>query len=263
MKKTSHLIYQNGALILAVVGLLFIVVAFALSRLFAGTAGVNLLELAITSLANIGGLILIVGILQWMFDQQMREEMIHEISRIVLSNERIRQNGITDCYQNSLNFDNHLSEHLEQWKKAERLIIGAHYAEAFFSNYISLFEERCKAECSTVVLISNPDSLGIKYLKDSDPEVPNVEERVQRIIRLLTSPPHGCTTQMHIYLHPVVLRYLFIATEDSIWFVPMLNSKGRSQVPAIQIRHDSPLYTIFYDDIQRLIQQAVPHVSTT
>jgi len=262
MKKTSHWMYQNGALILAVAGLTLVLLASIINQVFAGATGLNVFGLVINSLTNIGELLFIGGVLQWMFDHRMREEMLREISYNVLGSSHIRDQGIIDCSENSQKLG-HQPEQIEHWKKAEKLFIGAHYTERFFSDYIQVFEERCKAGRTTTILISDPKGSGVEYLHKIDPEVPNVEEIINRITRLLTSPPHGCTTHMHIYLHPVVLRYLFLATEDSIWFVPMLNSKGRSQVPAIQIRHDSPLYTIFYDDIQRLIQQAVPPISTT
>jgi len=138
------------------------------------------------------------------------------------------------------------------------LIIGAHYTDEFFSNptNLSMFEERCKTGRATTVLISDPNGFGVEYLHKIDTQVPNVKEIINRIIRLLTLPPYGCTTQMKIHLHPVVLRYLFLATEKSIWIVPMLNSKGIAAVPAIEICHDSPLYETFIGDIQRLIEQS-------
>lgn len=260
-KKTpSYWLYQNGALILAVIGLVLIVGAFIAAQLF--DSKISLLRLLIDSLSNIGELFLIAGVLQWMFDHRMREEMIKEIVSQVSGSTRIHDLGIMDCYENSRDLG-HQSEQVEEWKKAEKLIIGAHYTEAFFTNYIKVFEERCKAGRTTTILISDPNSLGIKYLNNIDTEVPNVEEIISRIIRLLTSPPHGCTTQMQIYLHPVVLRYLFLATEKSIWVVPMLNSKGRSPVPAIEIRHDSPLYKTFFEDIERLMQQSILHSPQT
>ncbi|MEZ5673251.1 MAG: hypothetical protein R3E08_13080, partial [Thiotrichaceae bacterium] len=155
MKKTSHLIYQNRLLFLALLGIGLIVLAFIINRLFAGSAGVNLLELLINTLTNIGGLILTVGVLQWMFDREAREEMIREISHNVLGSSHIYDKGISDCYDNSKELG-HKPEHVELWKKAEKLIIGAYYTEAFFSDYIKVFEERCKAGRTTTVLISDP-----------------------------------------------------------------------------------------------------------
>ncbi|OQW94249.1 MAG: hypothetical protein BWK79_06855 [Beggiatoa sp. IS2] len=249
MKKKSHLLhllYQKNTLILGIIGLVLIVLSF----LFKGH--IEKEEFIAQILAETGGLFLVVGVLHWMFDYNMREEMLRDISYNVLSNERIRQCGIIDCYDNSLE----LKDHLEHWKKAEHLIIGAHYAEGFFSNYVEIFQNRCQHQRQTTVLLSNPEGSGIKYLKEIDPEVPNVAERVQRITKLLTEPPYGCPKNMHIYLHPVVLRYLFVASDQCIWFIPMLNSKGRSPIPTLQIRADSSLYNIFYQDIQRLIEQS-------
>lgn len=259
-KTKSYWIYQNGLLTLAMVGLILLILAFAISKFFGGN--LDALELIVGSLTNIGGLLLIGGTLQWMFDHRMREEMTREIVNRVLGSTHIHDLGISDCYENSRDLG-HQKEQVEEWKKAEKLIIGAHYTDKFFSDYIHVFEERCKAGRTTTILISDPKKAGVEYLHKIDTEVPNVEEIINRIIRLLTSPPHGCTTQMHIYLHPVVLRYLFLATEKSIWIVPMLNSKGRSTVPAIEIRHDSPLYKTFFGDIERLIEQSVRHSPQT
>jgi len=261
-KTTSYRLYQNGALTLAVIGLVLIVGAFIAAQLF--DSKISLLRLVTDSLSNIGELFLIAGVLQWMFDHRMREEMIREIVSQVSGSTHIHDLGIVDCYKDSRKLG-HQPEQIEEWKKSEKLIIGAHYTDDFFSNptNLSMFEERCKTGRATMVLISDPNGFGVEYLHKIDKELPNVEEKVNRIIRLLTSLPHNCTTHMEIRLHSYVLRYLFLATEKSIWIVPMLNSKGHASVPAIQICHDSPLYTIFYEDIQRLIQQAVPPISTT
>ncbi len=250
MKSKLKLIYQSNILILAVLGLGLIAVSFYLNN-----EEKEMKHLIGTILGETGGLFLVVGILHLMFEYRMREEMLHEISHTVLSNERIRQNGIVDCYDNSLELG-HSPEHLEQWKKAEQLIIGAHYSEAFFMNHSEIFEERCKHQRLTTVLLSDPDNFGCDYLKKIDPEVPNIDERVQRVIKLLTEKPNGCKDNMQIFLHPVVLRYLFIKTEHCIWFVPMLNSKGRSHVPVIQLRKKSALFEIFNADIQRLLEQS-------
>lgn len=254
MKTNLKLIYQSNILILALLGISLITVSLYLG----GKDEMG--HLIVTILAETGGLILVVGILHLMFEYRMREEMLHEISHTVLSNERIRQNGIVDCYDNSLDLGR-FPEHLEQWKKAEHLTIGAHYSEGFFMNYSEIFEERCKHQRLTTVLLSDPHNLGCEYLKKIDPEVPNIEERVQRVIKLLTEEPNGCKNNMQVFLHPVVLRYLFISTEHCIWFVPMLNSKGRSHVPVIQLRKNSPLFNIFNDDIQRLLEQSKSAVS--
>ncbi len=240
-----HVLYQKNTLILVTTGLVFILLSFAFK-------GHLEKEFFAQIIAEVGGLFLVVGVLHWMFEYNMREEMLREISRNVLGNERIHQSGIIDCYDSS----RELKHHLEDWKKAEQLMIGAHYTESFFSNYSEIFETRCKHQRSTTVLLSDPDGLGIQYLKNSDPEIPNVKERVDRIIKLLTGPPYGCSKNMHIFLHPVILRYLFIASEDCIWFIPMLNSKGRSAIPTLQIRAGSELYRIFYEDIERLKAQS-------
>ncbi len=244
---TLKLLVKYKSLVLATVGIVLIFTAFYLNR------DMSLQELLVTSIANVGALILVVGILQWLFDHQMREEMIREISNTVLGNTHIHDKGIVDCDDNSLNVK---EEDLEHWTKAENLIIAAHYPEAFFARYSKLFETRCQTEKSTTVLLSKHDGQGITYLKNSDPEVPNVEERVQCIIALLTKSFSQSPTTIDIRLHSVVLHYLIIATEQAIWVTPMLNSKGRSHVPVLKVRHNSPLYEIFNADVQRLIAQS-------
>ncbi|MEK7991901.1 MAG: hypothetical protein VSS52_012900, partial [Thiotrichaceae bacterium] len=242
---TLKLLVNFKASILAIIGIVLIFIAFYFSR------DMNLQELLVTSIANIGALILVVGILQWLFDHQMREQMIREISNVVLGNTHIYDKGIIDCDDDSQNVT---EDDTKQWTKAENLIIVAHYPEAFFSRYCKLFESRCQTGKSTTLLLSQPDGHGITYLKNIDPEVPNVEERVQRIIAQMTRMK--AKSSVEIRLHSVVLHYLLIVTEQTIWVTPMLNSKGMSKVPVLKIRNNSPLYEIFYEDAQRLIEQS-------
>lgn len=244
---TLKLLVKYKALLLATVGLLMILIAIGLNR------DMNLQELLVSSIANVGALILVVGILQWLFDHQMREEMIREISNTVLGNTHIYDKGIIDCDDDSQNVT---EEDIKQWTNADNLIIVAHYPEAFFSRYCKLFDSRCQAQKQTTVLLSKHDSHGITYLKNIDSEVPNVEERVQRIIALLNKSFSQSPTVLDIRLHSVVLHYLIIATEQMMWVTPMLNSKGVSKVPVLKIRHNSPLYEIFDADVRRLVEQS-------
>lgn len=242
---TLKLLVNFKALVLAIIGIVLIFIAFYFGR------DMSLQELAVTSIANIGALILVVGILQWLFDHQMREEMVREISNTVLGNTHIYDKGIIDCNDDS----QHVTEDdIKQWTTADNLIIAAHYPEAFFARYSKLFETRCQTGKPTTLLLSKPDGHGITYLKNIDPEVPNVAERVQRIIAQMTKM--SSQSSVDIRLHSVVLHNLLIVTEQAIWVTPMLNSKGMSKVPVLKIRHNSPLYEIFYEDAQRLIAQS-------
>jgi hypothetical protein len=53
-----------------------------------------------------------------------------------------------------------------------------------------------------------------------------------------------------------VLRYCFIATEDYIWVNLFFNSKGASPIPAFVVKANSPLYQLYWEDIQRLREQS-------
>jgi hypothetical protein len=152
-----------------------------------------------------------------------------------------------------------LPEEQTHWKKADKFIIGAHYAEYFFREEIGVFQARCESGRKTTVLLLKSDGVGARYLKDLDPEVPrDLGERVERTVKLLHDSPHlpGGKAHIEILLHEPVLRYSFIATEENIWVNFFTNSKGMTPVPALKVAEGSPLYQIFMGDIERLMAQS-------
>ena len=246
--KITKLYFQNKTLWLVAGGLACIVLALLATQYH------FLPHLLIELLSHVGGLLAVVGVLHWLFEHGMREEMFHDISRTVLANERIRQSGLRDCYTDSSMIDKSPEEQAH-WKKADKLIIGAHYAEYFFREEIGVFQVRCEKERKTTILLLKPNGIGAHYLKELDSEVPDISERVERIKKLLHDSPHLPDGKAHItiLLHEPVLRYSFIATEENIWVNFFTNSKGMTPVPAIKVAANSPLYQIFMGDIERLM----------
>lgn len=207
-------------------------------------------------LSEVGVLLLIVGVLHWMFEHGLRQALLKDVLSTILAGNRILENGLIDCHADSNKVES--DDEIAQWKQAKTLIIGVHYAKGLFQALVEIFRQRCQDKKETVILLLNPESHGTTYLRNSDKEVPDIAIPVNEIIQMLTNPQHVGENTEHIkfFLHHCVLRYSFIATEEYIWISLFFNSKGMSHIPAFKIKAKSPLYESFWGDIQRLRDQS-------
>lgn len=143
MSKSRQEIYSHiSKLILIVFALLLILVGNGFDY--------SVLKVDVDSvIVNLGALLLIIGTLQWIFDEGMRNEIIKEISETTLGTDRIYKAGIRDCVDNSKRID---EENI--WKMSKVLIVGVHYSNRFFEDHadvikhrVSLSKETCFFSC--------------------------------------------------------------------------------------------------------------------
>lgn len=244
---------------LALIGLALLMVA-----LFFDHQTIDI-HLVFKLVGEVGALLLIVGVLHFLFEHNLRQAMLKDLLHTIVAGKRIVDNGIVDFHERSQQI-NELEENMTNWKEAKILIVGVHYDDSFIKQQVEVFQHRCQQAKQTKVILLNPDSLGANYLrhinlKPGEPP-PDVVPHVAIITRFLTHFDTACQNDQYIqfYLHNCVLRYCFIATEDFIWINLFLNSKGASKIPAFKVKAKSPIYNLFWGDIQRLKEQSKHYV---
>lgn len=229
----------NAKLVIIVVGLVLILIGNGFKY--------ELLKIDIDSMiVNIGALLLVIGTLQWIFDEGVRKEIVQEISMATLGTERIYQNGIVDCLDDSKKIND---ENI--WKSTSELIIGVHYSNRFLKDYAEIIKYRINHSKYTYILHLEDQSDAANYLRNSRSGDSSIGEKTRQMNNLIELEFQS-SPLIKIIKHNRVLRYSFIKTDQSIWIRFFTNSKGYSLVPAIKIGVGTPLFLFFENDIKKI-----------
>lgn len=201
--------------------------------------------------AEVGALILVVGILHWLFDLGLRKEMLREVSGTVVGSTLLHDSGLETCSMNSRQVDD--SAH---WSQCANLTIGRQYSPKFFKDFYDVLKGRCTHGLPTTVTILRPDGAAARYLRESMTGRPTVEEYAKEIRSLLQQIDTGAKKCTRLLFHDRVLRYSFIQTDEYVWIKFFTNSPERATVPAFKVRAGTQLFGFFADDIKRLLEQS-------
>jgi hypothetical protein len=199
-------------------------------------------------MAEVGALILVVGMLHWFFEFGLRKEMLREVAYTAVGTARLHECGLDSCNMNARDVDERA-----HWSQSASLTIGYQYSPSFFKDFHEVLRERCKRGLPTRITILRQEGAAARYLHDSTTGNPAVKQSVSEIIALLKEidpAGNGCT----LLFHDRVLRYSFIQTDECVWIKFYANSAARTTVPAFKVRSDTPLFRFFAEDIKRLLE---------
>jgi hypothetical protein len=205
-------------------------------------------------LANIGALILVIGVLQWFFDEESRQQLIDQII-VALANylnrrETLDQLGVADCITDSKAIVG------ERWAQelvsARVLVIGVHYSDSVIVRFESIINARITQNKITQILHSAPDGIAKEYLENCLSVQTNLESKVSRFLRLIDER-FSQSAKVRTIPHHRVLRYSFVYTEQFIWLVFLTNTDGyEPAIPALKVSSGTPLFDFFQKDIRDL-----------
>ena len=198
--------------------------------------------------ANLGALFIFVAILQWVFDEVAREDLIADIGES-LGAIKFNQLGLIDAKVNSRDIDDS-----REWLSSELMIIGFLYDPNFVRNHADLIKKRLQQEKRTVLYHLSPNATeAIRYLDSSKSGLS--EKRIQKIkdLKKMISTIFNDDARLIVIEHDRVLRYSFIYTEIAIWIRMVSNGAGHFQeIPAFKIAQGSPLFEFFKLDLKAL-----------
>ena len=245
MTNTLRVLEQNRNLILCVVGLGCLLGAQAFHFTFLKVSPDHLL-------AEVGALLLVVGVLHSLFEMRIRKEMLKEVAESVLGNTHLYDSGLTDWKKDSKTVNES-----HRWERNPVLTIGVQYSSKFADDFHGVLESRCKAGLETTFLVLTPDGEGAAYLKSSRTGFADVKVGVERIKALAQEAEDaGINGRVRVLMHDRILRYSFIQTNEAVWVKFFTNSKAKATVPAFRFRTGSPMYEFVLKDIQRLEMEA-------
>jgi hypothetical protein len=242
MISRKQIVSSNSKLTIIVFGLIIILVGNGFDY--------SILKIDIDSLlVNLGALLVVIGTLQWIFDEGMRKEIVQEISIATLGTDRIYRSGLRDCNVNSRKID---EDNL--WKVTDTLIIGVHYSNRFIKDNADVIKSRIATGKSTKIFHINETSLAATYLSESNSGKSDIGEKTKNLTNLIENEFEN-SDLIEIIGHSRVLRYSFIKTDQTIWVKFFTNSAGYSVIPAIKIETGTPLFDFFESDVNRLLEQ--------
>lgn len=198
-------------------------------------------------LAEVGALIMVVGMLHWFFEFGLREEMLEQVASTAAGSADLHKCGLDACQLNARQVDD--SAH---WEQSAQLTIGYQYSASFLKNFHEVLRERCRKGLPTTIAILRAEGTAARYLRDSTTGNPAVGKSVVEVVALLKEIDPG--QRVRLLFHDRVLRYSFIQTDEFMWIKFYANSPARATVPAFKVRCNTPLFQFFADDATRLLE---------
>jgi hypothetical protein len=202
----------------------------------------------------VGALILLVGTLQWFFDEDSREEFVGAISdnvREYLNNrDRFSELGISDCLIDSKGIC--VNGHQEEFIGSEKFALGIHYSDGTVARFEKTIRERIALNKITEIAYVDATGIAAGYLSNCLAATVNLQEKITQLFGVVSSR-FSASPYVKLIKHDRVLRYSFIYTEKCIWITFLTNSAPHEpEVPALRISNESALFEFFKRDIQHL-----------
>lgn len=237
LAEKDHLI---AALILGIFGLILVLIA--------NTFNTTLLKVDVdNSLANIGALLLIVGVLQWLFDTSVRQTFFQDIRKEIIEYRGVSESGICEYHEDSKDVD-----FKDTFLTSSTLIIGVNYSAKLIDSSIDLLGERARSKRKTTIICVASNSPAEIFL-ESDFGNPGISDRIKKIIQVAREhDPSG--ELIRIVRVPTVLRYSFIQFDHRIWAIPGTSGRGRRAVPGFFVRYGTSWFEHFRHDIEKLLE---------
>lgn len=232
---------------IAVIGLLLIVAGQAISWRFLK------IDMGIL-VANVGALLLIVGLLQWLFDEESRASLVKSIadsvSKRISEHDRSGRTGVRDCITDSKEIT--APPQSDELEGAQKLIIGFQYSDGLVDRYRQIIERRIAANLETEIAHVRADGLAAEYLRHWMGRPVDVPQKVNDVLGLI-GRYFGTSGLVRITSFDYVLRYSFVYTESLVWLTFMTNTHLRQPlIPALKAESGTPLYEFLKRDIAAL-----------
>lgn len=232
---------------LTIIGLVLILAGNAFAAVF---MNVKLHEL----IASVGALLLVVGVLQWHFDEEARDQLINHISthidRYLTRRDKIGRSGIVDATPDSKTIVSEFPQKV--FIESNRFALGIHYSDGIIVRFESVIRERIKASRETQIVHSKANGISHTYLEQCLAKKIDLDDKVAKLKKLVTDR-FSNSPEIKMLEHDRVLRYSFIYTDAGIWIVFLTNTDGyEPSLPAIYVGNGSPLFDTFKRDVADL-----------
>lgn len=239
-KKLAEKDHLIAALGLGVAGLILI--------LAANTFNATVMKVDVdNATANIGALLLIVGVLQWLFDSSVRQSFFKDIRSEIIDYRSVAESGICEYHKDSKDV-----EFKELFLTSAELVVGVNYSSKLIDSSIELLGARAKAKKKTVIICVASDTPAEAFL-EADYGNPGIAARIKKIIQVAREhDPSG--DLIRIVRVPTVLRYSFVQFDHRIWTIPGTSGRGRRAVPGFFVKYGSSWFDHFRHDIEKLLE---------
>ena len=112
-------------------------------------------------LANLGALLLIIGILQFLYDTYIRGALFQALLSEILKDQSVAESGICEYREDSKSV-----EYSEDFLSSEKIIVGVNYSARILDNYIELVNERVRMKKIIVIVHVKPNSKAAGILEN-------------------------------------------------------------------------------------------------
>ncbi len=201
-------------------------------------------------LAEVGALIMVVGVLHWLFELGLRDAMLREVAETVSGSALLHVSGVETCSLDSKKVEDQL-----HWAQCTHLLVGRQYSTRFLKDFHDVLRRRCNSGLPTTIFALNANGPGAEYLSRSNTGT-DIAGSLKEALDLISQYDCGKKKHIRVLQHDVVMRYAFIQTSECIWVIFYTNGPGRATVPALKIRAGTDMYSFFDRDIKNLLEHS-------
>ncbi|MBW7568475.1 hypothetical protein KIF53_20900 [Chromobacterium subtsugae] len=210
-------------------------------------------------IANIGALLLVVGVMQWFFDQEGRRLIIDDVKSTldfyfskhdgeIKKRDFVRSGGVIDFLEHSR--DLHSDDNRKELGEVSKFIIGVHYSDGFLSRFKDLIESRLSRGKEVHIHRVKAGGAAAKYLEHWHVGA-IVSQCISKQDRVVGAFKNG--NLITIRDVDAVQKYSFIYTEKFIWVILSTSSMGYvASIPALKIQAGTAMYEFLKNDIENL-----------
>ena len=162
------------------------------------------------ALANLGALLLITGILQFLYDRYFRKVLFQQLRSEMLGINRVADAGIFDYHDNSQNVN-----FAEQFLSSKNVVIGVNYSPKVIDNNIELVQKRMSQGGKITIAHVRPDTQAAQFLQHEYGGTPFIQ-RIEKLQQLINEQERHEELVTFVEVD-TVFRYSFIQFDSRIW----------------------------------------------
>ena len=233
----------RGALILSGLAALFL----ASNALPVKVGQIDLAQIV----SNLGAFLATSVVVQWIFDDKMRRELMEDIAIFTIGNQNVTTSGICDFQT-----DTRKISYNDMLARSKDVTIGLHYSPRIIEDNYDLLELRARKQgCTTVILVCDLKE-ALDFLRHVRKEEDHILSNLKKIEFMINSINDGAKSPIRLLRHNTVLRYSFVKSDSICWIKFYRNCAGYAKTPGICVSEGSPLYAFADDDISGMIKEA-------
>lgn len=201
--------------------------------------------------ANAGAYLILVGLLNWLFEVYFKVTTIREISEITIGNVQIFNLGIEGCHEDSKDLS-----FTERIATARDIEIAFNYNSRFLDDYGDRILEAVKSGANFTQTYLAKDSSFVAAMISNGWDNASLTAAYNKINAFVSSVPEKSKKKVKTVFSKTMLKYSVVRLDSELYLILSTSSFGKTQVPALKVKTHSKLGKFVVADLRKVKAQA-------